>query len=70
MKVADFNAKAETLMTKAMWRLPFQRRRCLVPADGFYEWKQIDPKTKQPYAFLQEWRAVRVRRCLGVMALS
>jgi putative SOS response-associated peptidase YedK len=38
-------------MKSAMWRVPFQRRRCLVPADGFYEWKKIDPKTKQPYAF-------------------
>ena len=56
--LADFkgfstiNAKAESLLSSALWRVPFQRRRCLVPADGFYEWKQIDPKTKQPYAFL------------------
>jgi putative SOS response-associated peptidase YedK len=55
--LADFkgfstiNAQAETLMIKAVWLVPFQRRRCLVPADGFYEWKKIDPKTKQRYAF-------------------
>jgi putative SOS response-associated peptidase YedK len=36
--VATINAKAETLMNTAMWRVPFQRRRCLVRADGFYEW--------------------------------
>ena len=30
-----FNAKAETLTSRAVWRGPFQRRRCLVPADGF-----------------------------------
>lgn len=56
--LADFkgfstiNAQAETVTTKAMWRVPFQRRRCLVPADGFYEWKRLDEKTKQPYAFV------------------
>jgi putative SOS response-associated peptidase YedK len=55
--LADFkgfstiNAQAETLLSKAMWRVPFQRRRCLIPADGFYEWKKLDQKTKQPYAF-------------------
>jgi putative SOS response-associated peptidase YedK len=55
--LADFkgfstiNAKAETLTSKPMWRGPFQRRRCLVPADGFYEWKTLNAKTKQPYAF-------------------
>ena len=32
------NAKAETLQEKALWRGPFEKRRCLVPADGFYEW--------------------------------
>jgi putative SOS response-associated peptidase YedK len=44
------NAKAETLTTSAAFREAFQRRRCLVPADWFYEWRKIDPKTKQPYA--------------------
>jgi len=50
-KMNTINAKAEALMTSAMWRLPFTRRRCLVPADAFYEWKKLDAKTKQPYAF-------------------
>jgi putative SOS response-associated peptidase YedK len=49
--ISTINAQAETLMNKTMWRVPFQRRRCLVPADGFYEWKALDAKTKQPYAF-------------------
>jgi putative SOS response-associated peptidase YedK len=49
--LATINAKAETLIKSRMWHIPFQRRRCLVPADGFYEWKQLDEKTKQPYAF-------------------
>lgn len=29
----------------------FHRQRCLIPADDFYEWKRLDEKTKQPYAF-------------------
>jgi putative SOS response-associated peptidase YedK len=33
------NAKAETLATSRMYRGPLERRRCLIPADGFYEWK-------------------------------
>jgi putative SOS response-associated peptidase YedK len=33
--ISTINAKAETLMNAAMWRVPFQRRRCLVPADAF-----------------------------------
>ncbi len=49
--ISTINAKAETLMNAVTWRVPFQRRRCLVPADGFYEWKKLDPKTRQPYAF-------------------
>jgi putative SOS response-associated peptidase YedK len=48
---STINARAETVTTNAMWRRPFERRRCLVPADGFYEWKALDPKTRQPYAF-------------------
>ncbi len=34
------NARAETVTTNALWRRPFERHRCLVPADGFYEWKK------------------------------
>lgn len=48
---STINAKAESLMTKAMWKRPFQRHRCIVPAEWFYEWKVLDPKNKQPYAF-------------------
>jgi len=45
---ANINAKAEGIETKPSFREAFQRRRCLVPADGFYEWKPGDP-AKQPY---------------------
>jgi putative SOS response-associated peptidase YedK len=44
------NAKAETVSTSPVFREAFKRRRCLVPADLFYEWQKLDAKTKQPYA--------------------
>jgi len=42
------NARAETLLTKPMFRNAIARRRCLIPADGFYEWQQL-PGGKQPW---------------------
>ncbi|MEL6327223.1 MAG: SOS response-associated peptidase [Cyanobacteria bacterium J06626_23] len=44
------NARAETVAEKPSFRAAFKRRRCLIVADGFYEWKKIDgQKTKQPF---------------------
>jgi putative SOS response-associated peptidase YedK len=44
------NARAESLATKPAYRKAFERRRCLVPADGFYEWQKLaGGKRKQPY---------------------
>ena len=42
------NARSETVSEKPSFRAPFKRRRCLVPADGFYEWRKMDGR-KQPY---------------------
>jgi len=43
-----YNAKAEEVAEKPTYRSAFRRGRCLILADGFYEWKQ-EGKTKQPY---------------------
>lgn len=60
------NARAETLAEKPSFRTAFRRRRCLVLADGFYEWRQdagqksktpmfIQLKSRQPFAFAGLW---------------
>ena len=42
------NARQETVAEKPSFRIPFKRQRCLVIADGYYEWKRTG-KEKQPY---------------------
>jgi|SRR5579871_2388752 len=44
------NARSETAHTLAAFREPMKFRRCLIPADGFYEWKRAGT-TKQPFCF-------------------
>ncbi|HXC76967.1 MAG TPA: SOS response-associated peptidase [Candidatus Acidoferrum sp.] len=47
---SSINARAETASEKPLYRTPFKKRRCLVPASGFYEW-QARAGFKQPYLF-------------------
>ena len=58
------NARAETLHEKPAYRVPFARKRCLILADGFFEWKQqgkgkqpffIHLKSREPFAFAGLW---------------
>lgn len=61
------NARAETLAEKASFKNAYKRRRCLILADGFYEWKKEDDKTKipmyirlvsgDPFAFAGLWES-------------
>jgi putative SOS response-associated peptidase YedK len=45
------NARAEEVAAKPVYREALRKRRCLIPADAFYEWQHAGGKTKQPFAF-------------------
>ena len=48
-KVMPVNARSEEAFAKPMFRQAIQKRRCGIPADGFYEWQKLDEKTKVPF---------------------
>ena len=48
---SSINARAEEAASKPAFREALKKRRCLVPADAFYEWQRQDPKVKRPFAF-------------------
>src|SRR5690554_1120661 len=58
------NARSETIETKPSFKYAFQKRRCLILADGYYEWKKNDAgkipyrfvmKDRKPFAFAGIW---------------
>jgi putative SOS response-associated peptidase YedK len=62
------NARAETILEKPAFRTAIERRRCIVPADGFYEWEQVGSRkqpmyirdrTGSPLAFAALWAVWR-----------
>jgi putative SOS response-associated peptidase YedK len=51
MRMVTFNARAEGIAEKPMFRDAFKRSRCLIPASGYYEWVTTEGGTKQPFYF-------------------
>ena len=54
---ATINARSETIATKPAFSSAFKSRRCLIVADGFYEWQKLG-KAKQPYFIHQRDNAL------------
>lgn len=49
METLLINARSEDIEKKPSFRSAFRRRRCLIPADGFFEWQRMGKQRKQPY---------------------
>src|SRR5258707_4396528 len=63
------NARAETIREKPAFKNAIRRRRCLIPADGYYEWRAVAAR-KRPYlipqpSWIPDWLAYLARNCVG-----
>jgi putative SOS response-associated peptidase YedK len=63
------NARSETAATKPAFRDALKSRRCLIPADGFYEWMRME-KTKQPYFEINNGELFALAGCGTGFSLS
>lgn len=62
--LSTINARAESITTARTWREPFKKRRCIIPADAFYEWEKAGKPPKQPYVFdLADGKPLGSRAC-------
>lgn len=55
-RYSTINARIETVAEKPAYRAPFRRRRCLIPADGFYEWKTVNGNKMPHYIHRRDGR--------------
>ena len=78
-KFPMINARAETIMEKPSYRTPFRFRRCLIPADGFYEWQKIGERkqphfirmrSREPFAFAGIWERWKPSEGTAVVSCS
>src|SRR5262249_49292158 len=65
MEFASINAKSETAATSAVFRNAFKSRRCVVPADAYYEWQKLGDGPKAPK---QPWVIARADGAPLIMA--
>jgi len=47
-----FNARSEDISSRSFWKESFRKRRCIVPADSFYEWTKGKGSKKEKYEFM------------------
>jgi putative SOS response-associated peptidase YedK len=78
-KLAPINARAETLSTSPMFRDAFRRHRCLVVADGFYEWRRegrarrpffVRLRSGRPFGLAGLWSSRRKNESLATCAIA
>jgi putative SOS response-associated peptidase YedK len=74
-----FNARSETLDTKNSFKVAFEKRRCIIPADGFYEWQRtgnartpffISRRDNMPIAFAGLWEMKKSENGTGEILIS
>lgn len=54
IRAHTLNARSDTVFTKASFQNAIRQRRCLVPADGFYEWREVGGKKYPYYIYLKD----------------
>lgn len=54
IKFSTINARIESVAEKPAYRASFRRRRCLIPADGFYEWREVNGRKVPLYIRLRD----------------
>ena len=63
------NARAETIAEKNSFKRPFAKKRCIIPADGFYEWKKIDGQKRKQPMYMTTSSSPRPRRKVSTVGL-
>jgi putative SOS response-associated peptidase YedK len=69
-KTSFINARAESIDTAPAFRRPFHKRRCLIPANGFYEWKKTPERENSLFYRNERCFPFRFRRSLRWLAKS